>query len=181
MLSTLSPSPQFNMIEVAHSGIHGVGLFSTGFIKRDDVLGMIEEQQVKLKVRDEEESELIKNWIGLDLHLWIDTTHSIFRYINHSCEPNVAILGRKVIATRDIREGDELVMDYSLTDADEHWTIACNCKHASCRRDIGSIFSMSLPDYLRRKHIIHTPFRLLFEQRQQSDSKIDLGLQLQSA
>jgi hypothetical protein len=181
MVSKTHTSAPFDMIEVAQSGIHGVGLFSTRAIKRDEALGMIAEQQVKLTVRDDEESELIKNWIGLDANLWIDTTHSIFRYINHSCEPNVAILGRKVVATKDISAGDELVMDYSLTDADEHWTIACTCNHAGCRGDVGSIYSLSLPDYLRRKHIVHTTFRLLFEQRQDEIANIAVGAQLQSA
>jgi hypothetical protein len=179
---SLSPdAAPFQLVTISDSGIHGVGLFSTADMMRNQVLGHIEEKQVRFAVSDGEESERIKNWIGLDADEWIDTSNSIFRFINHSCEPNVALFGRKVIATRDIRKGDEVVMDYSLTDADEHWTIQCNCKRAGCRQNIGSIYSLSLADYMQRKHIIHLPFRKLFEERHPTFGSMDLGLQLQSA
>jgi hypothetical protein len=181
MLSLSPDSAPFQLITISDSGIHGVGLFSTADILRNQVLGQIEDQQVQFAVGDAEESERIKNWIGLGADEWIDTSNSIFRFINHSCEPNVVLFGRKVVATKDIRSGDEVVMDYSLTDADEHWNIRCNCKKAGCRSDIGSIYSLSLAHYMQRKQMIHHPFRALFEERHPTFNSIDLGLQLQSA
>jgi SET domain-containing protein len=65
------------------------------------------------------------------------------RWINHGCEPNVeaAVDGAKVTfhALRDIRRGEELLLDYRLqldesADEGERTWYACHCAAEECRR-----------------------------------------------
>jgi hypothetical protein len=58
------------------------------------------------------------------------------RYINHSCDPNCYVYSaereRYVLTRRNIAEGEELVVDYSLNAVGgDYWT--CHCGAARCR------------------------------------------------
>lgn len=57
--------------------------------------------------------------------------------MNHSCEANVLDLGLDFgLAVRDIFPGEEVTCDYSTFVEDEGWSMACNCRTASCRREV---------------------------------------------
>jgi hypothetical protein len=64
-------------------------------------------------------------------------------YLNHSCDPNAMRSGVKVFAWRDIRAGEEIVIDYRLNaTAGERW--ACNCDSANCPGQVeGGFFAMA--------------------------------------
>ncbi len=53
-------------------------------------------------------------------------------YLNHSCDPNAMRSGVKVFAWRDVREGEEITIDYRINAfADgERWK--CSCGSADC-------------------------------------------------
>lgn len=58
---------------------------------------------------------------------------SVMMFLNHSCEPNVGILGQVVfVAMRDIAPGEELTIDYAMFGADTK-RMRCNCRTAACR------------------------------------------------
>lgn len=73
------------------------------------------------------------------------------RFINHSCEPNAEsdIIQGKIwiIATRDIKKGEEISYDYGydLEDFEEH---PCYCSSKSC---VGYIVDSNLREKLKRK------------------------------
>jgi len=55
-------------------------------------------------------------------------------YINHSCEPNTGVRDDvRLVALRDLREGEEIRYDYSTTMDEDHWTLECLCGAPSCR------------------------------------------------
>ena len=57
-------------------------------------------------------------------------------FSNHSCEPNIGVLGQIVfVAMRDIEPGEELTHDWATTD-DDDYTLACNCGAAACRKTL---------------------------------------------
>ena len=57
-------------------------------------------------------------------------------HINHSCDPNVGVQGQIVfVVMRDIVAGEELTIDYAMTD-DEDYEMECNCGAVLCRRTI---------------------------------------------
>jgi SET domain-containing protein len=54
-------------------------------------------------------------------------------YLNHSCDPNVGIVGQIAFhAMRDIAAGEELAFDYATGD-DDDWTMECRCGAENCR------------------------------------------------
>ena len=58
---------------------------------------------------------------------------SVMMFLNHSCEPNVGILGQVIfVAMRDIDRGEELTIDYAMFGADKE-PMRCNCQSPACR------------------------------------------------
>lgn len=61
--------------------------------------------------------------------------HGIF---NHSCEPNVGFNSSvTMVAIRDIKEGEELVMNYAFMETDFE-PFECKCGSAVCRKMVDS-------------------------------------------
>jgi uncharacterized protein len=55
-------------------------------------------------------------------------------HLNHSCDPNLGLQGQIVfVAFRDIAAGEELTIDYAMTD-DEPYEMECQCGSATCRK-----------------------------------------------
>ena len=55
-------------------------------------------------------------------------------HLNHSCEPNLRLQGQIVfVAFRDIAAGEELTVDYAMTD-DEPYEMECHCGSQTCRK-----------------------------------------------
>lgn len=143
-------------IYVGTSGIQGKGLFAGEPIAKGSVIQRINGEVRRKKPRSEREAMRIMNWIGIGKETWIRTAGTPFRFINHSCQPNAAIIGTKtVIAIRPIKKDEELTIDYSMTDADEFWTMTCSCGSSRCRKIIRSIQSVPLKAF--RSHMPHIP------------------------
>lgn len=109
------------------------------------------------------------NWIGVGKYSWINTDKSLFRFINHSCDPNVAqVKKRKVIALRDIPADSELTMDYSLTEAEPDWEIGpCNCGSKSCRIKVSAISKLPVSVFNKHKNHIPEKFQKIYYTSQQ--------------
>ncbi|KAL6071926.1 SET domain-containing protein-lysine N-methyltransferase [Balamuthia mandrillaris] len=55
-------------------------------------------------------------------------------WINHSCDPNVGVIGQcGAVAMRDIEPGEELTFDYAMTDSSPYDTFECQCGTSLCR------------------------------------------------
>jgi D-alanine-D-alanine ligase len=63
---------------------------------------------------------------------------------NHSCEPNTAFDGLNVTATRDIRVGEELTLDYASFLDENMEPFQCHCGASKCRGLIMGIPGNSL-------------------------------------
>lgn len=57
------------------------------------------------------------------------------KYLNHSCDPNTREGNLCDVASRDIKEGEELTTDYSI-DAPPHIKMKCACGSKKCKRII---------------------------------------------
>ena len=149
-------------IIVKNSTVDGVGLFADEPFLAGEKILTIQAPIVQKKINTPEESENIKNWIGVGKDRWIVTDDTPFRFINHSCNPNTALYGKKLIALLDIAPNDEVTIDYSMTDADPYWVMPCSCGSASCRGEIKSIYSV--PKEVFRNHLKHVskPFQRIF-------------------
>ena len=92
-------------------------------------------------VRDRDYARKLKCTLQIGKNLWVDPEIGSFgRYINHSCSPNAGIRGKqKIVAMKNIKRGEEVTLDYSITDDDPQWKIKCKCQSKNCRKLIKSI------------------------------------------
>ncbi|GHV06559.1 hypothetical protein FACS1894217_05490 [Clostridia bacterium] len=68
-----------------------------------------------------------------------DEIARILLRVNHSCNPNCGLRGEITgVAMRDIKEGEELTMDYAMLDDDPdvNYNLQCTCGDPSCRGTI---------------------------------------------
>jgi uncharacterized membrane protein YeiB len=73
--------------------------------------------------------------VGQDLHLDpISDVESPWGFLNHGCEPNVAIDAERgvIVARRGIAAGDQLRFDYSTTEWELAEPFVCNCGAPTC-------------------------------------------------
>ncbi|MGB4076223.1 MAG: SET domain-containing protein-lysine N-methyltransferase [Minisyncoccia bacterium] len=143
-------------VYVKESSIQGRGLYASESIPRGKIIERINGARVRRRPRSPHEAKRIMNWVGIGKETWIKTAGTPFRYINHSCEPNAAIIGTKtVIAVRNIKKDEEISIDYSMTDADPLWSMKCSCGSKKCRKVIASI--QSVPASAFKRHMPHIP------------------------
>jgi SET domain-containing protein len=65
--------------------------------------------------------------------LTLREVESVMMFLNHSCAPNVGILGQIIfVAMRNIRAGEELTIDYAMFGGDPK-PMRCRCGAARCR------------------------------------------------
>lgn len=57
------------------------------------------------------------------------------RYVNHSCDANTKTVGRKDVARRNIKSGEEITSDYAAIISLD--SFRCHCGSAQCRGAIG--------------------------------------------
>ncbi|MDZ7290472.1 MAG: SET domain-containing protein-lysine N-methyltransferase [candidate division KSB1 bacterium] len=58
-------------------------------------------------------------------------------FVNHSCEPNAGMSGQIImVAMRDIAPGEEVCLDYAMSDGGPHDEFVCACGTPSCRGKI---------------------------------------------
>lgn len=141
-------------LSIFESQIHGTGLCSSENIKSGETIDFISGEEVEFQSTNEEEAGSIPTWYGITDTLWIDPGETKFKYLNHSCDPNAAIIGKnELVARRDIKIGEEVTIDYSMTDVDQNWTLEyeCKCGAKNCRKTIKSI--QSLPPDVVRDHL----------------------------
>lgn len=151
-------------LKKSSSKLHGTGLFTTRNLSKGDHVVYIDGPVVVFKKFTPAISKRMLNWIGVSRYGWIDTSNSLFRFINHSCKPNVALVSkRKVIALKNIEANSEITMDYSLTEAEPGWSIqGCTCGSTECRKVIGPINTLPKKIYLKYLPYIPKKFQKIY-------------------
>lgn len=127
--------------EIGNSETAGRGLFAREEIRKGEVVsvrgGHIITRQMEKEIHKPD-----GYWgypIADDFVLGPLTTkevEDVMMFLNHSCEPNVGILGQIIfVAMRDIAIGEELTIDYAMFGADEE-PMRCTCRSPLCRGKI---------------------------------------------
>lgn len=153
-----------NHLFLQKSKINGTGLHTSENIKKGVRVGLIHGEVEIIREWTPHLSKISPNWIGIGRYSWINTKNSPFRYINHSCEPNTYIVSKRtVVALRNISAGEEVTMDYSLTEADSGWSIEqCGCGAKTCRKKIGPITSLPVKFFKEKRHLVPENFQRIF-------------------
>lgn len=155
-------------IYVATSKIAGMGVMAGESIKKGELIRYIK-GQMKFKVNESKEDALDNpDWVGIAKNQWIDPDKP-YKFLNHSCNPTAGVKGRvALVALRDMKEGDEINIDYSTIEADERWEMRCSCGEPLCRKKILSI--QHLPETTFEKYLPNIPkyFQQLYHKAKSS-------------
>ena len=146
----------------------GRGLFTTRAFKRHEKVFELQGELRYFASRSLSDSHRFENWVGIGRDRWIDPAEP-YAFLNHSCEPNLGIFGeREFVALRDIAADEELTFDYSISEDELPWTMACLCGARTCRGTIRSI--QFLPPKVFRSYLpyINPHFQLCHMQHHES-------------
>lgn len=112
-----------------------------------------------VKLRYDDNYRVGPRWLAVGYQAWIKpASGNLWRFINHSCNPNAGLRGRTVVALRRIKKGEEVTIDYSITEDDPYWRLHCHCTSKNCRGTIRSI--RFLPAKTFRKYLPCIPIFL---------------------
>lgn len=140
---------------IATSKIAGKGIMAGEDIKKGDLIRYIKGEIKFLSIKSKEDSLSYPNWIGIDKGVWIDPDHP-HQYLNHSCDPTAGIKGKvSIVALKNIKEGEEITIDYSIIEGDDLWEMPCSCGSKDCRKIIRSI--QYLPKKTYKKYLPFIP------------------------
>lgn len=142
-------------IYIATSKIAGLGIMAGEDIKAGEFIRPIR-GDIKFKVnKSDNDVHGNPNWIGVAQNQWIDPDKP-YKFVNHSCSPTAGIRGKiSVVAIKDIKEGEEITIDYSIIESDERWYMKCNCNSKGCRKMVRSI--QFLPVAIFKKYLPNIP------------------------
>jgi SET domain-containing protein len=140
----------FDAIEVRQSTVHGHGVFAVHALQAGQEVA----PYTGLRYAADEAHALWDDQLtylfGLSDGSMIDGAQggNATRHINHACEPNVEAIetydaaGELIItihATRPIRAGEELFLDYALdVDGEDPACYPCRCGTARCRGSLAA-------------------------------------------
>ncbi len=148
---------------VRPSKIHGKGIFALNNVKKGDVIFKLPGVIVHREIKNEKESWRFVNWIEIAKNTWINPNRTSVRNFNHSCDPNAIITPQHTVrAIKPIAAGDEITFDYSLTDTDTYWKVACKCGAKRCRKVIGSVQSLPTRAFKAKRSYIPPYARVAF-------------------
>lgn len=140
-------------VRVAESSKEGQGVFAKRNFNEGDVVLEIDDTHVI-----ENENTLTSEQHAYDLDYLEDKIvlmQSPEKFINHSCDPNTYTKTedgiRRVIAMRNIKEGEEITYDYSVN-GDNDGTFSCHCGSERCRKTYQGDF-FKLPKELQIRHL----------------------------
>ena len=122
-----------NILTVKDSALHGKGIFSITNFSEGQTIAKIEGELIDADecVKREEDGNVYIFWKEDDEYIDV-ANHSIFKFINHSCDYNCDVDedddGNLIlIAARDISEDEELTIDYGYDEIYE----TCSCNECS--------------------------------------------------
>ncbi|XP_015163441.1 uncharacterized protein [Solanum tuberosum] len=146
-------SKGWKSLVVYKSGIHALGLYTSRFILKSEMVVEYVGEIVGLRVADKREIEYLSGkklqyksacyFFRIDQEHIVDATQKggIARFVNHSCLPNcvariISVRNEKKVvffAERDIYPGEEITYDYNFNHEDEGEKIPCYCNSKNCR------------------------------------------------
>ena len=143
-----------------NSGIHGKGLIAGENIPKGKIISRIK-GPIKFKVNKTRGDALAHpDWVGVKKDIWIDPLRP-HKFLNHSCSPSAGMRGLTIISIRDIREGEEITVDYSTIEGDRRWEMKCACGAKKCRKLVRSVEFLT-PEQFKAIPYIPAYFKKLY-------------------
>jgi D-alanine-D-alanine ligase len=128
------------------TSIAGYGIYAKTDITRGEIIFSGEEKPHRLiskqwmeKNWNEQEKKLFSQYalpISAEIYIYWDEDPNVWAPQNHSCRPNTIYDGLNVIALRDIKNGEELTLDYSHLLDESAEPFDCTCGAPQCKKRI---------------------------------------------
>jgi SET domain-containing protein len=156
-------------VEVRDAENKGKGVFAVVDIKKDELILEITGEVIETENPEEYPDEIRGHWgpLGREGNKFrFIKPESPWMYMNHSCDSNAGIINdRKLIATRDIKKGEEITIDYStldiesLTGGKKQLQMECKCGSKNCRKIIKTFDQLDQKDKDRLKRFLNPYLR----------------------
>lgn len=140
---------------VKGSPISGYGIYASRDIARGEVIFKGEERAQRIVTRafveahwTEAQKEAFRHYaypVSREVFILWDEDPSGWAPQNHSCAPNTAYRGLDVYAVVDIREGEELTLDYALLMGETMDPFTCHCGAPGCRGTVSGAAGNAAP------------------------------------
>ena len=149
-------------IYIATSKIEGMGVMIGENAEKGDLIRYIKGEMKFKHIETKKDSLDNPNWVGIGKDAWIDPEKP-YKFLNHSCNPSAGVKGKvSLCALKNLKEGEEVTVDYSTIEGDAMWEMKCGCGEKNCRGIIRSI--QYLPKETFKKYLPFVPnyFQKLF-------------------
>lgn len=161
-------------IYVCSSKIHGLGVNIGENVKKGDIVARIKGEMKFKSNRNKKDALDNPDWVGVAKNQWIDP-HKPYKFINHSCNPDVGIKGKvTLVALRDIKEGEEITIDYSTIEGDPRWKMYCACKVTNCRKLIRSVHYLPKRQFNKYLPFVSTYFKKVYLKNGQTPKTVNV-------
>ncbi len=127
---------------IGRSSINRKGLFLNKDVKKDEIVFRFTGESIK-QLKPWYHGP---NWLQVGYLEWIipKPGHQ-GNYLNHSCNPNAGVRGTQtIVAIRPIMKGEEVTIDYALSETFPLWHMKCNCKNKNCRKVVKPYQDLSI-------------------------------------
>lgn len=144
----------------------GWGVFATAEIKKGETIAAFRGEVYLSSKASELPAIMVNHAIQTGPETFVHGHKCLAELLNHSCEPNVGLRGlTELVAAEDIKENEECVWDYRLSE-DSDWVLhQCCCETKSCTGSVAGFSSLPLKkqkeyfsrnlvsDWIRLKHM----------------------------
>ncbi|MBU6347554.1 MAG: SET domain-containing protein-lysine N-methyltransferase [Actinomycetales bacterium] len=122
--------------QASDAGEKGMGSYATAAIAKGETVvgfgGSVTTREILNTLTEDQQHRSIQ--VAQDLYLSPTVNREPGDMINHSCDPNLGLLGSMVlVAMRDIKVGEELTFDYATCDDSDYDEFDCLCGADVCR------------------------------------------------
>uniref|UniRef100_A0A914Y0Q8 SET domain-containing protein n=1 Tax=Panagrolaimus superbus TaxID=310955 RepID=A0A914Y0Q8_9BILA len=126
------------------SSIHGFGIFAVKEFKKNTVLteykgrSLNNDEANRIEAERGEDAETYLFRVSKDRVLDASGSTSLAHYINASCDPNAeAVIEDErifIVATKKIKKGAEILLNYNFEKINGGFLIRCNCGSRFCKQ-----------------------------------------------
>ena len=138
---------------IGKSAINKKGIILNKDVKTDEIIFRFTGKKIKNKLKPWHHGP---NWLQIGYLEWIiPAPDSVGNYLNHSCDPTAGIRGKNtIVAIKPLKKGEEVTIDYALSETFPLWHMKCSCKSKNCRKVVKPYQDMA--DLRKRKYIKYT-------------------------
>lgn len=167
----------FLNIEVRDTKKYGNGVFAVGDIRSGTIVYILSGERMDvndLVNRVNSKKENIDDPFQIGRRTYIDLD-KISRSFNHSCNPNTGIRkASEMFALRNIKKGEEITYDYSLTISPTVWNMKCKCGQINCRKVLGDVTTIPKEQLMqyKKKGALQRYMKVLLKELENGSYKI---------